>query len=514
LIGQSTFEFIAEKDRVRTMETLKSVLEDGQIRRDVEITFLTEDGREYLAEVSSALLRDAAGNPAGFIAIFRDITERKQAEEALRESEEKYRVFFKTSRDAVFITSKDGRWIDFNDAIVELLGYENSDELRKVRMPEVYEKPEERERITQAIEKRGFAKDLAVNFRKKDGSIINILITAVVNKDENGNVIGYQGTFTDITERKRAEEALKFAYAELGQIFDATADAIRVIDKDFNILRINEASVTLSGVSKDEAVGKKCYDIFRCPRCHSPSCSLTQILNGEERIEIEEERGRGDGINLSCIVTVTPFRQPDGKVIGIVSSIKDITKRKRAEEHAQFLASVLESSSQPFAVGYSDGRLRTFNTAYCELLGYSRGELHELKWDTELTPPEWREVVAKAAEEIIRTRQPQRFEKEYIRKDGSLVPVEVFANPIFDSKGDLEYFFSFFTDITERRQAEEALRESEERYRHLFDNLNDAVFLADVETGMIIETNQQGATLLGRSHDEIVGMHQSELHPP
>ena len=75
-----------------------------------------------------------------------------------------------------------------------------------------------------------------------------------------------------------------------------------------------------------------------------------------------------------------------------------------------------------------------FNTAYCELLGYTREELHELKWDADLTPPEWREIVAKAAEEIIRTGQPQRFEKEYIRKDGSRVPVEVFAHPIFDSK--------------------------------------------------------------------------------
>jgi len=83
LIGQSTFELIAEKDRVRVMEILKNALEDGQIRRNVEITFLTEDGREYFAEVSSALLRDAAGNSAGFIAIFRDITERKKMEEQL-----------------------------------------------------------------------------------------------------------------------------------------------------------------------------------------------------------------------------------------------------------------------------------------------------------------------------------------------------------------------------------------------------------------------------------------------
>ena len=130
---------------------------------------------------------------------------------------------------------------------------------------------------------------------------------------------------------------------------------------------------------------------------------------------------------------------------------------RESQEHAQFMADVLERSSQPLAVGYPDGRLMTFNTAYCKLLGYSKEELHKLEWLVDLTPPEWHEVVVKAAEEIKRTRQPQRFEKEYIRKDGSRVPVEVLAHPIFDSKGNLQYFYSFFTDITERKRLEEAL---------------------------------------------------------
>jgi len=144
---------------------------------------------------------------------------------------------------------------------------------------------------------------------------------------------------------------------------------------------------------------------------------------------------------------------------------KELAERKRAEEElresqerARFLADVLERSSQPLAVGYPDGQLMTCNTAYCRLLGYSKEELRKVNWFTDLTPPEWREVVAKAAEEIGRTGQPQRFEKEYIRKDGSRVPVELFAHPILDSKGNLQYYYSFVTDITERKRAKEALR--------------------------------------------------------
>jgi len=566
-----------------------------------------------------------------------EITERKQAEEALRESEEKYRTFFRTSRDCVFITSKDGRWIDFNDATVELLGYENSNELRKVRILELYEKPEERERITQAIEQQGFAKGLAVDFRKKDGSIINILITAVVDKDESGNVIGYQGTFTDITERKQIEEELRKSRAQLQTLLDSSPDVIRQVDRNLKIVWANKAALTRS----PDAVGQPCYKAYAlrdepCEGCptikamktgqietdvvYRPVAAGTQgesyweaigaplkesdgtiigaiqvLRNVTERKQAEEalrrteqektaildsmselvvfqdmehrliwaNRAAGESVDtppaqlvgrycyevwhqrsepcVGCPIAKAietdqpqqgelttpdgrmwsvrgyPVRDVNGDIIGIVESVLDITERKQAEEHAQFLANVLESSSQPFAVGYSDGRLRTFNTAYCELLGYSRGELHELKWDVELTPPEWREVVAKAAEEIIRTRQPQRFEKEYIRKDGSLVPVEVFTTPIFDSKGDLEYFFSFFTDITERRQAEEALRESEQRYRTTFEHTGTAMAIIEEDTTISL-ANHRFELLSGYSREEIEGkkrwtefVHQEDL---
>jgi len=139
----------------------------------------------------------------------------EQFQHKLHESEEKYRSFFKTSRDPVFITSKDGRWLDMNDAALELLGYESKDDLFNVRIPDLYEAPEERERHTKIIEQQGFAKEFPVNLRRKDGSIVNTLITSVAKKDVNGNVIGYQGTIRDITERKQAEEERESLLKEL-----------------------------------------------------------------------------------------------------------------------------------------------------------------------------------------------------------------------------------------------------------------------------------------------------------
>ncbi|TKJ31281.1 MAG: hypothetical protein CEE40_01885 [Chloroflexi bacterium B3_Chlor] len=133
-------------------------------------------------------------------------------------------------------------------------------------------------------------------------------------------------------EHRRAEEAAKVHFAELNQIFDTAADGMRVIDKDFTVLRINETFSNLAGTSKDEAVGAKCYETFPGSSCHTPSCPLTRILGGEERVECDVEKERKGGVRIPCIVTATRFRGRDGQLKGIVENFKDITERKLAEE--------------------------------------------------------------------------------------------------------------------------------------------------------------------------------------
>ena len=131
--------------------------------------------------------------------------ERKGIEKALLESEERYRAFFKTSRDCVFITSVDGRWVDLNDAAVQFFGYGSKEDLLKVEIKELYANPDERTRHLQVIKEKGYTKEYPVTLRKKDGTVIYTLITSVTRKDGTGRIIGYQGTIRDITERKRAD---------------------------------------------------------------------------------------------------------------------------------------------------------------------------------------------------------------------------------------------------------------------------------------------------------------------
>lgn len=156
-----------------------------------------------------------------------------------------------------------------------------------------------------------------------------------------------------INSRKQAQQDLSLANAELTQIFETSADGMRVVDREFNILRANETFCAMAGIRKREAIGKKCYEVFLGPLCHGSDCPLTRILQGEDRVECDSIKVRNAGQEIPCIVTATPFRGVSGELIGIVEDFKDISARKRGEEELKQsrrqlreLASYLESARE------------------------------------------------------------------------------------------------------------------------------------------------------------------------
>ena len=140
---------------------------------------------------------------------------------------------------------------------------------------------------------------------------------------------------------------------------------------------------------------------------------------------------------------------------------------RESRREAEFLAIVLDRSRQPFAVGYPDGRFGLFNQAFEQLTGYTATELRALSWSTALTPPEWREAEKQKLDELHRTGEPVRYEKEYIRKDGSRVPIELLVHLAHDDEGGIAYYYSFLNDTTERKRAERAIRQAASRFEVL-----------------------------------------------
>lgn len=137
-----------------------------------------------------------------------------------------------------------------------------------------------------------------------------------------------------IDQRKRIERDLRSAHAELQQIFETASVAMRLIDHDCRVLKVNQTFAQLSGVDADDAVGRRCHEVFAGDLCHTSRCPLERIAAGADEIECEVDKKRRDGTEITCVLTARPFRDEDGELLGIVESFRDITQAKAARDAA------------------------------------------------------------------------------------------------------------------------------------------------------------------------------------
>jgi two-component system cell cycle sensor histidine kinase/response regulator CckA len=171
---------------------------------------------------------------------------------------------------------------------------------------------------------------------------------------------------------KRTEDSIKASYDELNQIFNSAAPGIRVVDKDFNLVRVNDTFWNLSGISPDEGVGKKCYEVLSGPRCHTLNCPLVRILSGEKCVECDVEMTRDDGAKIHCCIAATPFVGSNGTPIGIIETINDITDRKRIEEEEKRRATQMQHVHRMESIGTLAGKVaHRFNNLLMGIQGYA-----------------------------------------------------------------------------------------------------------------------------------------------
>ncbi len=222
-----------------------------------------------------------------------EIAERKQAEALLKESEEKYNSFFRTSRDCVFMTSKDGMINDVNDVAVELFGYSSREELMQVKVQNLYTTPEERAKHNSIIAEHGYAKELPVDMRRKDGTVIHTLITSAARHDAEGNLIGFQGTIRDITERKQAEKE-RLRLEKLQAVLEMAGAICHEMNQPMQI--ISGYSEMLLNSSENHSIHAKLNTIKEQIQRMS---DITQKLMNIKNFETQDYAGFGRIININ-----------------------------------------------------------------------------------------------------------------------------------------------------------------------------------------------------------------------
>jgi len=199
-------------------------------------------------------------NPDGTISklcIYLDITLRKKREEELKVSEEDYKRLFENVRSGIYVSTKEGKFLNANEALLDMLGYESKKEFLKINIArDLYLNPEDRRRWQEMIERDGYVKDYEVDFKRKDGKAISVLHTAHVRYDQHGKVIGYEGMNVDQSQRKQMERELREAHDFLDKIIKSTPNAIMATDMKGNIIIWNRGAEETLGYKAEEVIGK------------------------------------------------------------------------------------------------------------------------------------------------------------------------------------------------------------------------------------------------------------------
>ncbi|MCJ7784879.1 MAG: PAS domain S-box protein, partial [Desulfobacterales bacterium] len=288
-------------------------------------------------------------------AYLRDITERKKFERDLKESEEKFRNLFESVQHGLFISTKEGCFVDCNFALLEMLGYSNKEEFLKIEIAEdLYVHPEDRQNFQGLVEKHGFVKDLEVEFKKKDGEKITVLLTARAKQDGEGRVIGYEGLNIDISDRKRMERELKEANEFFMNLIESSVDGIIVTKMDGEIIIFNKGAEDILGYQSDEVVGKMNIRMVYAP---GVAKEVMQKLRSPDYGGVAKltsfpiSHRRKDGELVEGDLSASIIYDEGGREIATVGIFKDLRERLRMERDLQGAREALLQSEKLAAMG-------------------------------------------------------------------------------------------------------------------------------------------------------------------
>ena len=441
---------------------------------------------------------------------------------ALQEAEERFRTIFENVAIGLYRTTPDGRILVANPAMVRILGYSSFEELAQRDLEEEGFEPEyPRSVFKQRIESEGQIVGLEFAWTRRDGTTLFVRESARAVWDDGGNILYYEGTSEDITERKRAEEALRRLSKDREEIFQALGNATVIVDPEFNIIDVNRFAIAATGKSKDELLGKKCYEIFHGTKRPPEGCPAKQIITSAHYAPVE---GEMQALGGTFLVSCTPVLNDAGHLVKIIHSVTNIIERKRMEE-------ALRESERRYRllaenvtdlIWTTDMNLQfTYITpSVARMLGYSVEEAMAKTLGEVLTPASL-EIAMKAFAEEMAVEDLERedlsrartLELETCCKDGSTAWTEIKATGLRDPDGRLVGILGITRDITERRRAEDALRESEGKYRLLAENTLDAIWKMDLNLEFTY-INPAVFDILGFTPEEWIGTRLPEHCSP
>ena len=461
-------------------------IKQGEKVQHYETLRLKKDGTLINISVTLSPVFNASGELAAISTIAREITERKKAEEALRLSNIYNRSLIEASLDPLVTIGPDGKITDVNGATELITGYSRND-LIGTDFSDYFTEPEKARKGYQQVFTDGEVRDYPLEIKHKDEHITPVLYNAAVYKDENDEVIGVFAAARDITERKKAEEALKKAHENLEEKVKARTSEL---EEAYNSLKESEKG--LAEAQKMAHIGNWDWDLVtgetywseeiyriygRNPQESGATYNeLLNYIHPDDREYVDNAikksfNGKPSGIDYRIVLDNGEERtvHSESEVIFDENNIpirakgiiQDITESKRAEEKIQTLANAVESSNDAIVTVSLDGIITSWNKAAEQIYGYSAEEILG-KNVSILEPDNLKGEIKQLSEKIKQGKKIQHYETSRLKKDGTIINISVALSPIFDASGKLVAISAIARDITERIKAEEALANIED----------------------------------------------------
>lgn len=469
-----------------------------------------EEGITVVFEAPSAVRPElwlevhAAPSGDGISIYFRDVTERKRAEEALRESEERFRQITENIREVFWMSTSDKREMLYASAAYEEVWGRALDSLYADAASWVDAiHPEDRDRVAAALERQlQGTYDVEYRVVRPDGSTRWIRDRAFPVRDSGGAVSRIAGIAEDVTERREAEEALRESEERYRTLFDQSPVGVFLYDPELRITSCNDRFVEILASSREKLVG---LDMRRL-RDHRILPDIEGALSGFPTFyEGPYEATTSEG-HIWIQMRLSPLRDTRGRVVGGIGVVEDVTERKRADEELrrseERFRSLTENALDTIAVVARDGTVRYVSPSLHRVLGYAPEEILGTN-GFDLVHGDDREAVAEGLAGILEQPGTARSIEFRLRHaDGSWRVHEAVGKTFGES---LDEVVINFRDITERRQAEEALRENEERFRLMVEGSEQVFFYMHDPEGRFQYLSPSVQDVLGYPAEELLG---------
>jgi len=515
VLGRSAFDMMPPDQLEKAHTLAKDRRQNREPFTGVEISMLHKDGHRVILEANGVPVRDLEGNHTGFRGISRDITERKKAEQALRKSEELFRAVFESSSDCIIVWDKDYNYLYANQSAIDhvnvarerVIGMNIRDGLGHV--PEFM-------KIWMGRVDTAFASGETKSYEDA-GPVGEKLVfsESVVSpmRDDKGNIFAASVVYRDITRRKQAEQELQERHDELREIYDGMVDGMLVFDMESkNILRANRSIREMLGYSGEELTSMSVGDLHRPKDISGVMAAFEAVCE-----------------DISVSVRDFPFRRKDGSLLYTDSNVnqieyngrqcligffRDTTDRRQAlkslaQTETQY-REIVDSTTDGLLVADWDGNIVQTNPAFCLDHGYASEEIVGNPPNVIIHPDY--EYLLDEFWDTMKSGGVFRAESVDVRKDGSCFDVDV-RGTRFDFKGK-PHALVMIRDVSKRKQAEKAARQSHLELRAIYDGMVDGLLIEDIETKSFVRANRAVCGMLGYSREELLTMSSADIHRP